>query len=407
MSFFDETAERRGTNSVKWHPGAIASIASNPEAEPFWVADMDFLPEPHIKEAGLEVARKGCYGYPVFPDLEGAVSAWMKDKHGWDLPAGKIVRVPGLLHGIAATMEQFTDDDALVLVHSPMYKPFRTIAHIGSRQMLELSLAYDKETARFSFDKESYLEAARKCSVVLFCSPQNPSGIVFSEDELRFVLETAKELGQLVLSDEIHSDLVHYGRHIPMGMLNEGIGAKVVTYFAPSKTFNIAGEHCSFAVFSDPDMQERFMRHEAQLCCDEIGSLVGSLATAAYTQGHEYNNELCQYLGETVKAMRAYLKENLPELKLVNSDASYITFLDCSAFYSKAEGKVLSNPERYPGGEGGGILSRYLGVEASVAMNDGTWFGSGWKEFVRFNYGTSRAKCMAALERIVKAFKAL
>ena len=407
MSFFDNTAERRGTNSVKWAPAAIASIASNPDAEPFWVADMDFLPEPHIKQAGLEVASKGCYGYPVFPDLEGAVSEWMRRKHGWDVPVDKIVRIPGLLHGIAAAMEQFTKEDALVLVQSPMYKPFRTIAHIGRREMLELPLAYDRESARFSFDKDSYREAAEKCSVVLFCSPQNPSGIVFSEDELRFVLETAKELGQLVLSDEIHCDLVHYGKHIPMGKLNEEIGADAVTFFAPSKTFNIAGEHCSFAVFSSEKMQRSFMKHEADLCCDEIGSLVGSLATAAYSKGYEYNSELCSYLGETVKAMRAYLEKELPEVKLVNSDASYITFLDCSAFYAKAEAKVKAEPERYPGGEGGGILSRYLGVEASVAMNDGTWFGADWKEFVRFNYGTSRAKCMAALERIAKALKAL
>ena len=407
MSFFDNTAERRGTNSVKWHPQAIASIASNPEAEPFWVADMDFLPEPHIKDAGLSVAQSGSYGYPVFPDLEKAVSEWLMNKHGWTVPSNKIVRIPGLLHGIAAVMEQFTASDALVLAHSPMYKPFRTIAHIGDRKLVELNLAYDRKSARFSFDRESYMEAAKKCQVVLFCSPQNPSGIVFSEDELRFVLETAKELGQLVLSDEIHSDLVHKGSHIPMGKLNEGIGADVVTFFAPSKTFNIAGEHCSFAVFSDPETQRKFMKHEADLCCDEIGSLVGSLATAAYSKGYEYNRELCSYLGETLSVMREYLKENLPELKFVNGDASYITFLDCSAFYDKAEAKVKAFPERYPGGEGGGILSRFLGVEASVAMNDGTWFGKDWKEFVRFNYGTSRASCLKALERIVKAFKAL
>ena len=131
------------------------------------------------------------------------------------------------------------------------------------------------------------------------------------------------------------------------------------------------------------------------------------LAYAAYTKGGEYNKALCRYLGETAEAMRKYLAENCPGLKMANGDASFVTFIDCSEYYQRIEAEVLGHPDRYHGGEGGGILSRFFGVNAGVAMNDGTWFGSDWYGFVRFNYGTSRVRVMKALERIVRAVKSL
>ena len=261
---------------------------------------------------------------------------------------------------------------------------------------------------RFFLDREKFAKDAENADMIIFCSPQNPSGIVFTEEELRFVLETAKKHDITVISDEIHSDLVHpNAKHIPMGLVNERVGAKCITLFAPSKTFNIAGEHIAFAVFSHSEMETAFREAESALWLDEPGITGGELAYAAYTKGGEYNKALCRYLGETAEAMRKYLADNCPGLKMANGDASFVTFIDCSEYYQRIEAEVLGHPDRYQGGEGGGILSRFFGVNAGVAMNDGTWFGSDWYGFVRFNYGTSRGRVMKALERIVRAVKSL
>ena len=403
---FNISADRRNTNSIKWNRDAIENISANPVAEPFWVADMDFYPEPHVQEAGKTLAGLGIYGYPSFPKDTAAVAAWLRTKHGWILPKEKIAFAQGLLHALALSMDLFSEEGARILVPSPMYRPFREIPARNGRALIEHALGY--EDGKFFLDRERFSSDAAEADMIVFCSPQNPSGLVFSEDDLAFVLRTAKERDIVIISDEIHSDLVHPGaRHIPMGLANEKIGAKCITLFAPSKTFNIAGEHCAFASFSDSDMEERFRKAESALWLDEPGLSIGELAYAAYSKGAEYNKALCRYLGETVEEMRKYLEANCPGMKIVNGQASFVTFIDCSEYYDRIESEVLGHPDRYKGGAGGGILSRFFGVAAGVAMNDGTWFGNDWKCFVRFNYGTSRDRVIKALERMVRAVKAL
>lgn len=404
---FDTPAKRKGTNSVKWDSEAIANIASNPEAEPFWVADMDFLTDPDIRKTGLELAELGIYAYPDFHDrLESAASHWLEAKHGWSVGADDITFAMGMLHGIASTLELFTEPGDKVLVPSPMYRPFRDIVVNNGRVLIEFPLSYD--AGRFYLDRERFQKAMEGVSCILFCSPHNPSGIVFTEDELEFVLMEGKKHGAIVLSDEIHSDLVHPGfRHIPMGKANERIGARCATFFAPSKTFNIAGEHCSFVHFSDDGMKKAFIAREKAMKLAEPSIVIGELTITAYEKGLEYNNELCRYLGGNMSAISTFLKDNCPEIKAANGNASFVTFLDISSYYDKIEHEVLSDPGKYKGGQGGGILSRFFGVNASAAMNDGTWFGDDWNHFVRFNYGTSRENVLNALSRIVDAVKSL
>ena len=256
---FSKAADRRHTNSIKWDSTAIENISANPDAEPFWVADMDFPTDSYIADAGRKVAETGIYGYPSFPLLTAKASEWLEKKHGWKVPADEITFAMGLLHGIASCMDLFTSKGDTILVPTPAYRPFREITANQGRIMIDHELGYDHETASFHLDRDRFRKDAEKSKCILFCSPHNPSGIVFSEDELRFILETAKELGILVISDEIHSDLVHPGKkHIPMNKVNESIGADCITLFAPSKTFNIAGEHSSFIVFSSAEKREEF-----------------------------------------------------------------------------------------------------------------------------------------------------
>lgn len=404
---FSITADRRGTNSVKWNRNAIESISANPDALPFWVADMDFLPEEHIKARAKEIAELGIYGYPTeFSDLNKKISSWLEGKHNWKVSQEDVVFTMGLLHGIALSIDLFTKEGDHILVPTPAYRPFRMLCENSNRVVEELPLHYSD--GAFSLNKAAFIEHAENSSMILFCSPHNPTGIVFSEDELEFVLKTAKQLNIPVISDEIHADLVHpNAKHIPMGKANEGINAECITFMAPSKTFNIAGEHSAFAVFSDAGQKLRFTEKQKALCLTAPGYISGELSLAAYTYGLEYNRELCDYLGGNMAFIREYLKKNCPEIVPVNGKASFVIFFDCSAIYQKVVRQVKDNPDEYKGGNEGGILSKYFGVEAGIAINDGTWFGDEYGSFVRFNYGTSRNSVEEALRRITKAVKAL
>ena len=404
---FSIAADRRGTDSVKWDKNAIESISSNPDALPFWVADMDFLPEEHIRETARGIAENGIFGYPKeHSDLNSLISRWLHEKHGWDVVPVDIVFTMGLLHGIALAIDLFTSKGDRILIPMPAYRPFRTICEDSERTAEEMPLHY--ENGMFSLDYDEFRQHAEKCSMILFCSPHNPSGLVFSRKDLEYVLRTAKELGIPVISDEIHADLVHpTAEHIPLGKANDGINADCITFMATSKTFNIAGEHSAFAVFSDPEKKAAFMRKQKALCLTAPGLTAGALTETVYRYGLDYNARLCRYLEENADFIREFLKENCPEIRITNGDASFVVFLDCTEIFDKAKKKTEEAPERYAGGDGGGILSRFFGAEAGIAMNDGTWFGDEYRGFVRFNYGTSRDMVRIALERISEAVKAL
>ncbi len=404
---FNITADRANSNSIKWNKTAIENISANENAKPFWVADMDFLPEMHIHSKAREIADNGIFGYPAgSSELLNAFTAWLSKRHNWIADSSSILFTMGLLHGIGLAIDLFTNKGDKILIPSPAYKPFRMLCEFSDRVMEDYPLSYDN--GEYSLDRKSFRDHAEKCSLILFCSPHNPSGLVFSEDDLIFVLETAKELNIPVFSDEIHADLVHpSAKHIPMGKANEKVGAQCITFMAPSKTFNVAGEHSAFAVFSDKDMEKKYQRKQKALFLTTPGYVIGDLSLEAYKHGFEYNKELCKYLQDNATFIREYLRANCPEIKLVNGKASFVTFLDCSEVYQKIKAKVEQTPERYKGGKEGGVLSRFFGVEAGVAMNDGTWFGEQYYSFVRFNYGTSRELVKEAIENIVKAVKAL
>ena len=405
MSFFDETADRRGTNSEKWNKKAIASIAVNGEAEPFWVADMDFKPEPHIKAKAEELSTLGVFGYPSFPTFREIAASWLQKKHNWIVDKENILYSMGLLHGVSMCINLLTNKGDRILVPSPTYRPFRLLCSLNDRVMEDYELGY--KDGSYFLDRERFIESAKRTKMILFCSPHNPSGLVFSRDELEFVLTTAKDLNIPVVSDEIHGDLVHPGyTHIPMGKANENIGAETVTLMAPSKTFNVAGEHSAIAVFSSDATLKRFKHAQDALWVSEPGYLIGELTEAAYKDGLEWNKDLCKYLGENAELINSFFAENDLGIKMVNGKASFVTFLDCTGVYDKIKKKVEETPEKYES-TSGGVLSRFFGVEALVAMNDGSWFGEQYYKFVRFNYGTSRDKVYNALLRIKKAVESL
>ena len=403
MNFdFENAVDRRGTASVKWNRNAIASVCGNPDADAFWVADMDFKAEPHIAETAERIRNIGVWGYPDFGTLYDSFVEWMKKKHDTVVGKDEIMFANGLLHALALCLQLFSKKGDRVLIPSPTYRPFRMITEDNEREIVDWPFPYGNGC--YHFDWESFAEAAENVDVIMFCSPHNPSGLVFEREDLEFVLRFAKERNILVFSDEIHADLVHPGaRHVPMHDANRKIGARCVSFMAPSKTFNIAGEHACFALFSDLEMLKVFRHAQHALRVAEPAYTVGCLTETAYRHGYEYNVELCRYLKSNADFIREYLEEYIPEMKLVNGRASFVTFIDCSEIYERVKAVVEGNPDKYHAGPDSGPLSLFFGVDAGVCMNNGKWFGDQYEAFVRFNYGTSRSEIEKALERMKKA----
>ena len=403
MYDFDKVIDRKNTGSVKHDFAGFYGVPEN--ALPLWVADMDFRPEPHIKAKAEELAKLGVFGYPSFPTFREIAASWLEKKHNWIVDKENILYSMGLLHGVSMCINLLTNKGDKILVPSPTYRPFRLLCSLNDRVMEDYELGYKDES--YFLDRDRFIESAKRSKMILFCSPHNPSGLVFSRDELEFVLTTAKNLNIPVVSDEIHGDLVHPGyTHIPMGKANENIGAETVTLMAPSKTFNVAGEHSAIAIFSSGSTLKRFKHAQDALWVSEPGYLIGELTEAAYKDGLEWNKDLCKYLGENAELINSFFAENDLGIKMVNGKASFVTFLDCTGVYDKIKKRVEETPEKYES-TSGGVLSRFFGVEASVAMNDGSWFGDQYYKFVRFNYGTSRDKVYNALLRIKKAVESL
>lgn len=406
MNSFESSPDRRGTNCEKWDKKAISSIAGSEDALPFWVADMDFYAPQSVIDKAVEIADSGVYGYPVFDDLESIFSSWLIRKHKWKVEKESITYSMGLLHGIALSIDLFTKPGDRIIVPSPTYRPFRELCALSGRIMDELPLDYNNYT--FSLDLDKLEEKAETAAMILFCSPHNPTGIVFKEEELERVLEIGKKYNIPVLSDEIHADLVHPGKiHIPMGKANEKIKARTITFMAPSKTFNLAGEHSAFLVFSDKEMMKAWKERQSALWLTTPGYFIGEMTRAAYTECDEYNRELSKYLKGNSDYIEEFFNTYDTGIKKVRGNSSFVTFLDCSAVYEKVEKEVLSHPDEYRGGDGGGVLSRFFGVRAKTAMNDGGWFGEQYKRFVRFNFGTNRNDVKNALERMRTAIEEL
>lgn len=403
MYNFDKAIDRSNTNSIKWDKDTIEYYSGNRDAIPYWVADMDLQTSDEIYKTITAAADFGIIGYPSqFEKVLPLFADFVRKRHNYEIEKELTTYVQGMLHGISLALSVFSNENDKVFVHTPYYHPFKNLVKNLKREFVPSPLDY--KNGIFSFNKDKFLNDSKDARVILFCSPHNPSGLVFKKEDLEFVLKSAKERNQIVLSDEIHADLTHTGiTHYPMGLVNKSINADTVTFFAPSKTFNVAGEHFAMAVFSNKTLFDTFKEKQEALFLDYPGHFALEIGIAAY-QSYEYNNDMCKHLKENADLIKNYLKNNIPDLKLSNSEASFVSFIDCSSIY----GKVLKLKEKYPDKfPSYMLLSYFFGHFAGICFNDGSTFGKEYNHFIRFNYGTSKEKVLYALENMKKTISEL
>tara|TARA_R110002049_G_scaffold117332_3_gene270707 strand:- start:101268 stop:102437 length:1170 start_codon:yes stop_codon:yes gene_type:complete len=386
---FDDIIDRRGTHSAKWDKMEAVYGVPADTGIAMWVADMDFRP-PQVVQAALQQQLDiGVYGY-FGDDSEylASIQWWMQNRHDWAVEPASIFTTHGLVNGTSMCVDAFTAPGDGVVLFTPVYHAFSRVINASGRKVVECPLA--NNAGRYEMDFAAYdAQMTGNESMLILCSPHNPGGRVWTREELQGVADFAKRHDLVIVSDEIHHDLVMPGhQHIPMAHI-DGIEDRLVMMTATTKTFNIAGCHSGNVIIADPDLRARFDRRMTAMGIS-ANSFGLFMATAAYSpEGAAWVDDLVRYLDGNRQLFDAAVNA-IPGLKSMPLEATYLAWVDFAdtgmeqaEFYARVE------------------------KTAQIAVNHGPSFGSGGDSFLRFNLATPRARIEEACNRLADAFKDL
>lgn len=386
---FDEIIDRTGTHSVKWDAMEKLYGVSPDDGISMWVADMDFRAAEPIQTALQKMLDHGIYGY--YGDdasYRAAICWWMKERHGWTVDPEAIFTTHGLVNGTALCVDTFTKPGDGVVLFTPVYHAFAKVIRAAGREVVECEMVND--AGRYSLDFDAWdSQMTGRETMLVFCSPHNPGGRVWTRAELEGVAAFARRHDLILVSDEIHHDLVFPGTtHIPMALI-EGIADRLVMMSATTKTFNIAGSHTGNVIIHDAALRSRFADRMAALgmSANSFGLV---MAEAAYSPaGAAWVDELVSYLDGNRKLFDDGINA-IPGLASMPLEATYLAWVDFT-------GTGMSRED----------FTRRVEQDARIAANHGPSFGKGGESFLRFNLATPRARVAQAVERLQAAFSDL
>jgi cysteine-S-conjugate beta-lyase len=384
---FDEIIERRNTHSTKWDMMQARYGVSPEDGIPMWVADMDFRPPEAVQRALQRMLDHGVYGY--YGDdaayLE-AIGWWMRARHGWEVRPEWVFTTHGLVNGLGACLQAFTRPGDGVVLFTPVYHAFFRVIRAAGREVVECPLV--ERAGRMVMDVAAYdARMTGREKLVVLCSPQNPGGQVWSEAELREVADFARRHDLILVSDEVHHDLVMPGhRHTVMANAAPEIHDRLVMMSATTKTFNLAGGHTGNVIIEDEDLRRRFAQTLLGLGIS-ANSFGLEMARAAYgPEGADWVDALCAYLDGNRRLFEEGVRA-IPGVRVTPLQATYLEWVDFRGL----------------GMEDAEVLRRIEG-EARIAVNHGATFGKGGEGFQRFNIATPRPRVAEAVERLQAAF---
>ena len=384
---FDEIIDRRNTHSSKWDRMEPLYGVSPKDGLSMWVADMDFRSPQVVQDAVQKMVDHGVYGYyGDFGDYKPSIQWWMKTRHNWEIETDWIFSTHGLVNGTALCVQTWTDPGDAVILFTPVYYVFAQVIKDAGREVHECPLV--NNDGRYEMDLEAAAASLTgKEKMVVLCSPHNPGGRVWAQEELRAIADFCVEHDLILVSDEIHHDLVYSGhKHIPMPLATPDISDRLVTMTAPSKTFNIAGAHNGNVIISDPKLHAEFKATSMGLRISPNAFGV-AMETAAYsTEGAIWLDALMDYLAGN-KAIFEDGVNSIPGLSAMPLEATYLEWVDFSDT-GMAQSEFI----------------RRVQEDARIAPQHGGPFGTGGEDFLRFNIGMPRARIVEAVERLQNAF---
>lgn len=387
---FDKVVDRNGTRSVKWD--FVHRFFREEDLLPLWVADMDFqCPKPVIDALEKRV-KHGIFGYSSAntEDYHKAVIGWMKRRHNWDIDRKWIVYTPGVVPALAICVQTFTEPGDKVIIQRPVYYPFTNVIVNNNRIVLNNSLKYKDGKYTIDFDDLEEKVKDPKVKLMLFCSPHNPVGRVWTEEELIKVGNICLRNNVILVSDEIHGDLIHKGyKHIPLISLSKEFEINTIVCTAPSKTFNMAGLHMSNIIIPNEKLRKKYRNTLQGRNATSGPNPLGIEATiAAYNHGDEWLEQVLEYIGDNINYIKEFCQERLPGIKFIKPEGTYLVWLDFKEL-------GLDKEE----------LTEIIIKKAKVALNEGHFFGDEGTGFQRINVACPRSILVQCMERIERELR--
>ncbi|MBH0231060.1 MalY/PatB family protein [Halobacillus yeomjeoni] len=390
MGRFDEVIERKGTKSVKWD--MVDHFYQDPEVLPMWVADMDFKTPAPVTEALTERVRHGIFGYTVPDDnTKRIITDWLSKRHGWDIEQDWIRYSPGVIPSLHMIIQSLTEVGDHILIQTPVYPPFYTVIKDHGRHVVKNSLIFNEE--RYHIDFDDFEEKIKENDVKMFilCNPHNPVGRVWTKEELNKMADICNRHEVLIVSDEIHADLVFKDHtHVPMASLDHHTSQNTITCMSPTKTFNLAGMQVSYVVTADKKMREVLDKQFNNQGMFLLNTLGITALEAAYQHGEEWLEDLTDLLESHYHYVSDRLHKETDKIKVIPPEGTYLLWLDC---------RELNFEQK--------DLKRFMQKEAKVGLNDGASFGEEGNGFMRLNIAAPKPIIEDGVDRIVRAVNRL
>lgn len=389
MFDFDRVIERRGTHAMKWDAIKARSGLEAPDALPMWVADMDFAAPPGVTEALKEEIERATHGY--YADTGSwaeALCAWMAKRHDLVLDPGSVSPTPGIVSGLGLILQAVTEPGDEVILFPPAYHAFRKIIQANDRQILDAELI--QTNGRYQMDLDALRQKlTARSKIVFFCSPHNPGGTVWFADEIRALAAFCIEHDLILVSDEIHCDLVFEGAdHVPTMTAAPEVADRLISCFAATKTFNLAGAHVGACIVTNPALKKKL---DARINASGLSSYpsFGMIATeAAWRTGEAWLDGLLPYLSDNRDLLDQRIEAAAPGARSMRLDATYLAWVDFS-------GTGLSEED----------VADRVKHQARIFASPGEQFGPGGETWLRFNFATPRPILDEALQRLDDAFR--
>ena len=381
---FDEIIERRGTDCIKYD--MLETFFGKSDALPLWVADTDFRVPDFIMDALKERMDHPILAYSYRPDsYYSSIINWLERQHNWKIDREMITSSPGVVSAVTMLIMALSEPGDKVILQPPVYFPFFTCIKGTGRKLIENPLVI--KAGRYTFDFENLKQIIdSRTKLLILCSPHNPGGMVWKRDELEELSRICVEHGIVIISDEIHADLVFSGnKHIPVPVVSEQIAMNSAVLMAASKTFNVAGLSTAFVIIPNKKLRVKYEQVMHTIHIDS-GNIFGNIATeAALQNGFDWLTQLMSYLEVNYNYLEAFFVKRMPLVKIMKPEATFLVWLDFSAYN-------LSEKE----------LAKLL-IEGGVALNKGSIFGTGGDGYFRLNFGCPRAILVEGLSKIEKA----
>lgn len=381
---FDEIIDRRGTDSVKWD--GVQERWGRNDLTPMWVADMDFRTAPFVIEALKKRLEHEVLGYTfASKEWSDSIVGWLDKRYGWSIDKEDLFFSPGIVRGLAFVLHCFTEKGDKVMVMPPVYHPFFLVSQKNGREVVFSALELKDGQYTINFDR--FKQDIQGCKVLILSNPHNPGGRVWTKDELASIADICYQNGTLVISDEIHADLtLPPYQHQTFALVSEHAKQNSIVFMSPSKAFNMPGLASSYAVIENAQLRNQFREY---MDASEFGEghLFAYLSVAAaYSHGTEWLDQVIAYIQGNIDFTERYLQEQIPAIRMIRPQASYLVFLDCRLLNLKQN-----------------ELEQLFVEDARLALNTGTTFGEEGEGFMRLNIACPRATLQKALDQLKEA----